>query len=128
MTQRSVEPSQASGSSVDTPAQALAAVVENAGELVRAELRLAATEARAWLVRLGLGLALLWLALVFFQVFALALALSPILLLKDQPWTSVGAMLLLALLPGLGASAFAARELRRLKELPHGSHDHLRRS
>jgi hypothetical protein len=127
VTELGVEPSQASRSSAETPAQALAAVVENAGELVRAELRLAATEARAWLVRLGLGLALLWLALLFFQVFALALALSPILL-KDQPWTSVGAMLLLALLPALGASAFAARELRRLKELPHGSHDHLRRS
>jgi hypothetical protein len=127
VTQLSAEPSQASRSSADTPAQALAAVVENAGELVRAELRLAATEAKAWLVRLGLGLALLWVALLFFQVFALVLALSPVLL-KDQPWTSVGAMLLLALLPALGASAFAARELRRLKELPHGSHDHRRRS
>ena len=125
MNQLGVEPSQASRSSVETPAQALASVVENAGELVRAELRLAATEARAWLIRLGVGLALLWLALLFFQVFALALALSPVLL-KDQPWTSVGAMLLLALLPALGASAFAAREWRRLKEHPRGNHDHVR--
>ena len=108
-------------SSQDNPAEALAAVVDNAAALARAELRLAAAEAKATLVRLGLGLGLLWLSLLLAQVFALLLALSPVLL-KDQPWTSVALMLSLSLVPLLAALAFARRELRQLKDVGHESH------
>jgi len=99
---------------VDTP-QALAAVVENATELARAELRLGMAEARAWVVRMGFGLALLWLSLLLLQVFALLLALSP-LLLKEHSFSAVGAALALALVPAVLAGAFAARELARAKK------------
>ena len=104
--------------SVDTPAEAVSAVVDSAAALVRAELKLAATEARAWFVRIAFGLSLLWLSLLLTQVFALLVALSPALL-KDQPWTSVGLMLLLSLVPLLGVFALALRELRRAKDSRH---------
>lgn len=102
-------------STLDTPAHALAAVVENATALARAELRLGAVEARAWLIRMGFGLVLLWLSLLLLQVFVLLLALSP-LLLKEHSAQSVAVVLGLALLPALISGAFAARELRRLKK------------
>jgi len=94
------------------------AVVDSVAALVRAELRLAATEARAWLIRITVGLSLLWLSLLLTQVFALLVALSPALL-KDQPWTSVGLMLLLSLVPLLVVFALALRELRRAKDIRH---------
>jgi len=102
-------------STLDTPAHALAAVIENATALARAELRLGAVEARAYFVRMGFGLVLLWLSLLLAQVFVLLLALSP-LLLKEHALPEVGAMLALALIPALVSGAFAARELRRLKK------------
>lgn len=104
--------------SADTPAEAVVAVVDSVSALVRAELRLAATEARAWLFRIAFGLGLLWLALLLAQVFVLLLALSPALL-KDQPWQSIALMLALSLLPLLGVALLARRELRRIKEVPH---------
>lgn len=102
--------------SADTPAEAIAAVVDNVGALAKAELRLAAMEARAWLVRVGLGFVLLWLSLLLFQVFACLLAISPILF-GSQPWPRVVTMLVVSLGLALGASMFAARELRRLKDV-----------
>lgn len=102
-------------STLDTPAHVLAAVVENAAALARAELRLGAVEARAWLFRVGFGLVLLWLSLLLLQVFVLLLVLTP-LLLQDHSARAVGAALGLALLPLLVSSAFAVRELRRLKK------------
>jgi hypothetical protein len=102
----------------ENPAEALAAVVEDAGRLARAELKLAATEARAWLTRVGFGLVLLWLSLLLVQVFVCLLAVSPILLVT-HPWSSVVASLALSLLMAAGASLFAVRELRRLKDVGH---------
>lgn len=104
--------------SEDNPADAVAAVVEDVGRLARAELRLAATEARAWLTRVGLGLVLLWLSLLLVQVFVCLLALSP-LLFADHPWPNVAAALALSALMATGASVFAVRELRRLKDVGH---------
>lgn len=102
----------------DNPADALAAVVDNLGRLARAELRLAATEARAWLVRIGFGLVLLWLSLSSIQVFVFLLALSPVLL-ADHAWQSVALSLTLSVLLAAGVSLLAVRELRRLKDLGH---------
>jgi hypothetical protein len=102
-------------STLDTPAHALAAVVENATALARAELRLGAAEARAWLFRIGFGLVLLWLSLLLAQVFVLLLALTP-LLLKEHSAGAVGLMLALAFVPAVAAGGFAALELRRLKK------------
>ena len=121
MTQLGVESPRPVRSNQENPADALAAVVDNAAALARAELRLAAVEAKATLIRLGLGLGLFGLSLLLAQVFALLLALSPILL-KDQPWTSVTLMLGLSFVPLLVAAAFARRELRRLKDVGHESH------
>jgi CDP-diglyceride synthetase len=104
--------------SAETPAEAVAAVVDSANALVRAELRLAATEARAWLFRIAFGLGLLWLSLLLAQVFVLLLALSPALL-KEQPWTNVALMLALSLAPLLGAALLALRELHRIKDVSH---------
>jgi hypothetical protein len=104
--------------SPDNPAEAVAAVVEDVGRLARAELRLAATEARAWLVRIGFGLVLLWLSLLLVQVFVCLLALSP-LLFVGHPWPNVAASLALSLLLAGGTSLFAVRELRRLKDVEH---------
>jgi hypothetical protein len=128
VTQLGVETRPASRGAPDNPAEALAGVVENATALARAELRLVATEARAWLVRVGLGLTMLWLSLLLIQVFVLLLALSPVLL-KNAPWTSVGLMLLLSLVPTLAVLAFGLRELRRHKDVGHELHlDHDKRS
>ena len=121
MTQLSVEAPRPARSTQDNPAEALAAVVDNAAALARAELRLAAAEAKATLLRLGLGLSLLWLSLLLAQVFALLLALTP-LLLRDQPGANVALMLALSFVPLLAAFAFARRELRRLKDVGHESH------
>ena len=116
MTQLGVESSTRPRPATDTPAEAVAAVVDNVAALARAELRLAAMEAKAFMTRVGLGLVMLWLSLLLAQVFVLLAALSPILL-KDQPWTTVALMLLLSLVPTLVVSVFAVRELRRLKDL-----------
>jgi high-affinity K+ transport system ATPase subunit B len=127
VTQLGVEtPRVDSRSAPDNPAEALAAVVENATALARAELRLAATEARAWLVRIALGLTLLWLSLLMVQVFVLVLALSP-LALADRPWSSVLLALGLALVPTTLVALLAARELRKVKDLPHAAKRNLDR-
>lgn len=102
----------------DNPAEALTAVVDSVGRLARAELRLAATEARAWLIRIGFGLVLLWLSLLLVQVFVCLLAVSPVLL-TQHPWPSVAASLLLSLGLAAGVSLFAVRELRRMKDVGH---------
>jgi hypothetical protein len=102
----------------------VAAVLDNAAALARAELRLAAAEAKAWLIRIGLGLCLLWLGLMLTQVFVLLAAVSPVLL-HAQPWPHVTLMLLLSLATTVGAFLFAARELRKLKDVrnePHRNH------
>jgi hypothetical protein len=101
-------------------ADALAAVLDNATALARAEVRLAAAEARAWLVRIGFGLVALWLALLLLQVFVLVLALSPVLLERGS-WGALGSALALALVPAAIMSFIAARELRRMKEVRHAN-------
>ena len=108
----------------DNPADALATVIDNAAALARAELRLAAAEAKAWLVRIGLGVSLLCLGLLLTQTFVLLTALAA-LFVGTQAWPRVVLTLLLALAAPLAAFLFGARELRRLKELRHESHlDH----
>jgi hypothetical protein len=121
VTQLGVEPPRAAERAPDNPADAVAAVLDNAAALARAELRLAAAEAKAWLVRIGLGVSLLWLGLMLTQVFVLLAALSPVLL-HTQPWPHVTLMLLLSLATTMGAFSFAARELRKLKDVRHESH------
>jgi len=108
----------------DSPADALSAVVDNVTALARAELRLAAAEAKAWLIRIGLSVVLLWLGLLLTQVFALLVALSPVLLSAQSP-ARVAIALLLSLAPTALVFLLLARELRKLKETPHESHrDH----
>jgi hypothetical protein len=109
-------PRRTSTASPDNPGEALAAVVDNVGALARAELRLAAMEARAFIARIGAGLVLLWLALLLVQVFACLLAISP-LLFGSQPWPSVLWMLGISFGLALGVAVFAVRELRRLKDM-----------
>jgi len=106
----------------ERPSDALATVIDNATELARAELRLAAAEAKAWLIRAGLGLALVWLSLLLVQVLVLVLALSP-LALSDHSVPRVAVMLAAALLPVLVVAALAARELRSLKHSQSGVYD-----
>lgn len=118
MTQLGVESSTRPRPATDTPAEAVAAVVDNVAALARAELRLAAMEAKAFMTRVGLGLVMLWLSLLLAQVFVLLAALSPVLL-QDQRWTTVALTLLLSLVPTLVVSVLAVRELRRLKDLGH---------
>lgn len=108
--------------SPENPGEALAAVVDSVGALARAELRLAGMEARAFVARMGVGLVLLWLALLLVQVFACLLALSPILF-GSQPWPGVVWMLGTSLGLALVVSLFAVRELRRLKDMGHDA-DH----
>lgn len=115
-----MEPGHSEPMAPQNPGTAVAAVVDNLTALARAELRLAATEARAWLTRAALGVVLLWLSLLLVQVFAVLLALSP-LLFATRPWPSVLACLLLSLVLAGTSAGFAARELRSLKEL--GNHD-----
>lgn len=121
MTQLGVETTPARGSS-EKPSDALATVIDNATALARAELRLAAAEAKGWLIRAGLGLALVWLALLLTQVFVLVLALSP-LALSEHSVPRVGVMLAVSLLPVLVVSAFAVRELRALRQWQSGIHE-----
>jgi len=120
VTQLGAQPRVASPAT-DSPADALAAVVENVTALARAELRLALMEARASLVKIFGALTLLWLALLLVQVFVLLLALAPVML-QSHSWSAVGAMLALALLPTMGVGAFAVRALSQLKEQRHGTH------
>lgn len=117
-----VEATDSSRAPSDSPARALASVVDNVTALARAELKLAGVATRAWLIRAGLGVGLLWLALSLIQVFALALALTPVLLV-DKPWPSVLGMLLISALPATGAAIFAARELRKLKDIRDANDD-----
>jgi hypothetical protein len=119
-----VKPLEASPASPALDASdALGAVVNSAAAVARAELRLAAAEARAWLTRIGFGLVLLWLSLSLCQIFVLLLALTPVLS-QDHRWTSLGLMLCLSLVPAVSVSWLAVRELRRLKELGHGIGSH----
>jgi hypothetical protein len=108
-------------------ADALAAVLDNATALARAEVRLAAAEARAWLVRIGFGLVALWLALLLLQVFVLLLALAPVLSERSS-WGNLGSMLAIALAPALIVTVIAARELRRVKGMGHADLDKLEQS
>ena len=108
--------------SPENPADVLAAVLDNATALARAEVRLAAAEARAWLVRIGFGLVLLWLSLLLVQVFVLLLALSPVLS-AGASWSRVGGMLALALVPAVAVYLAAVRELRRSKDVSHAAVD-----
>ena len=111
--------------SVDA-SDALTAVVNSATAVARAELRLAAAEARAWLTRIAFGLVMLWLSLLLAQVFVLLVALAPVLS-QDHRWTMLGLMLLLSLVPAVSVYWLAMRELRRVKELGNGTephHDH----
>ena len=124
MTQLGVQPPRATERAPEGPAEALTAVVDNVAALARAELRLAAAEARAWLVRVGLGVSLLWLGLMLTQALVLLLAISPVLL-TTQTWPRVICMLVLSLVPTLGVFFFAARELKKLKDIRNESHrDH----
>jgi hypothetical protein len=118
-----VKPSRASPDSAHESADALAAVVNSATAVARAELRLLKAEVKNWLTRLGVGLVLLWLAMLLSQVFVLVLALSPVLA-AGQTWKTLGLMLLLALLPAAATALFAARALGRLKELGNGNDAH----
>jgi len=94
------QPQRAPERGSDDPAEAVAAVVDNVTALARAELRLAATEAKAWLIRIGLGVGLLWLGLLLTQVFVLLVALSPVLLGAQSPMR-VALALVLSLAPTL---------------------------
>jgi hypothetical protein len=104
------------GQAADAPAGALAAVLENATALARAEVRLAAAEARAWLLRIGVGLAVLWLSLLSLQVFVLLAALAPALYRSSGGSIVVAAWAPgFALLVALASLAFGVRELRQAK-------------
>lgn len=120
MTISEVKPSTASPEPAHEGSDVLAAVVDSATAVARAELRLLKAEAKAWLTRAGLGLFLLWIAVLLSQVFVLLLAISPVLA-KGHAWTTLGLMLLLALVPAAAAAGFALRELGRLKELGNGN-------
>ena len=98
----------------ENPSEALSLVAESTIALARAEIRLATAEAKAWVIRVGWGLGLLWLGLLLTQVFVLLAALAPVLL-AARPWPAVVAGLALSLLAALSAFWFAARELRKVK-------------
>jgi len=122
--QAAEQPQRTAERAPDNPAEALSAVVDNVTALARAELRLAAAEAKAWLTRIALSAVLLWLGLLLTQVFVLMLALSPVLLDAQSP-ARVTVAVLLALAPTLLVFLLLARELRKLKETSHESHrDH----
>lgn len=127
MTQADVKPSQASPGPMrdgDTDAtDALAAVVNSATAVARAELRLAKAEAKAWLTHAGSGLVLLWLSLLFLQVLVFVVALLPVLA-QGYAWQTWGLVLLLALVPTVSVCWLALRELKRLKELGNESNAH----
>lgn len=122
-----MKPSQASpeplhGGDADAT-DALAAVVNSATAVARAELRLLKAEAKGWLTRVGWSLILLGLSLLLLQVFVLVLALTP-LLAQGHPWQTWGLGLLLALLPTVTICWLALRELRRLKDLGNEGNAH----
>ena len=119
MTPFDVRP-QASPAPAQDAADALTAVVHRATAVARAELRLVKAETKAWLMRVGLGLFLAWLSALLLQIFVLLLAVTPVLA-AEHGGVAVGAMLLLSLVPVLGASGFAWREFTRLKESRNGS-------
>jgi len=119
--QLGVDAPRAAERAADSPADALATVIDNAGALARAELRLATAEAKAWLVRMSLGVWLFGLGLLLTQSFVLLVALAPYLL-TSLPWPRVALMLLLSFAPTLGALLLGARELRKLKDTRHESH------
>lgn len=119
MTQLGGESLSPTSGAPQNPGAAVAAVVDSVSALARAELRLAATEARPWLTRAVIGVVLLWLSLLLVQVFVVLLAISP-LMFVSRPWPSVVACLLISLLLAGTSAGFAARELRKLKEVgPH---------
>lgn len=120
MTQASVESRTEARAAPDSPAAAFSAVVENAGALARAELRLAASEAKAWLARVGLVLLLLWVSVTSAQVLILLLAISP-LVLAEHGAPSVALMLGLAALPAVIATVLTARQWRHLKDIIHAN-------
>jgi hypothetical protein len=125
VTPADVGPSQASPPPLgDADAtDALAAVVQSATAVARAELRLMKAEAKAWLTRAGVSLVLLWLSLHLSQVFVLVLALTPVLA-QEHPWPTWGLVLLLSLLPTAAVGLLALRELKRLKELGNEGNAH----
>jgi hypothetical protein len=96
------------------PGDALSSVAESTLALARAEVRLALTEAKALLFRVGRGLGLLWLGLLLTQVFVLLGALSPIFF-SIWPWPVVVAALLISLATMLVTLGLAVRELRKVK-------------
>jgi len=124
--QASEQPQRTAERAPDNAAEALSAVVDNVTALARAELRLAAAEAKSWLTRIALSVAFAWLGLLLTQVFVLVLAFSPVLLSAHSP-ARVALTVLLALAPTLLVFLLLARELRKLKEPshePHRDHDH----
>ena len=123
MTPSDVKPLQASPESAHDTADVLSAVVDSATAVARAELRLLKAEAKAWLTRVGVGLLLLWLSVLLLQVFVLVLSLGPVVA-REHGWAILGLMLLLAVVPLLGAVGFGVRELSRLKELKNGNNTH----
>lgn len=122
MTELGVGAPRKSPGNPENPADALTAVIDNTTALARAEVRLLAAEARAWLVRIGFGLALLWLALSLLQVLVLVLALSPVLASRSS-WSDVGWALGIALVPAAVVTFLAARELGRVKDMSHADFD-----
>jgi hypothetical protein len=121
VTNAGVEAPRRAAGSPDNPSEAVAAVVDNLGALARAELRLAAMEAKAWLLRISLGLVLVWLAMLLIQLFAGLVVISP-LLFGSRPWPAVAATLAVSLGLSLVVSLCAVRELRRLKDLGSDAH------
>jgi hypothetical protein len=89
---------------------------------MRAELRLALVEAKAWLFRMLRSAVLLWLGLLLVQVLV-ALAAAGAVLLQSHGWQSVGEMLLIALVPTACVLVLFAREARKLRELSDASRD-----
>lgn len=122
MTELGVGAPRKSPGNPENPADALAAVLDDATALARAEMRLAAAEARAWLIRIGFGLVLLWFALLLLQILVLLLALSPVLA-QTSSWSSVGWALAIALVPAAIVTYLAARELGRAKDMSHAEFD-----
>jgi uncharacterized integral membrane protein len=101
----------------EEPSRALSAAAESAVALAKAEVKLAASEAKAWFSRIGLGAVFMWVASVLVQIFLLVLVLTPFLL-SFRPWPIVVGTLGLGLLLAAVAGLVAMREFRRLRHLP----------
>jgi len=99
-------------------AHSILSVARNAVELAKAELQVAALEAKGSASKLAMAIGLTYLAAVFAQIALLLLALTPILLTL-RPWPVVVTSLAI---PTLGATvaAFAARRAY-VKRNDHGS-------